>query len=117
VGEKVTESYGAIREMRVAKLPAQVLRDVAIQLQRSLLHELHDDDGRERFRDRRNSHEAFRCQSAIVSSRRIDRGSSEGGLEAHLAATQDCHGKPGEGAGRIPTAVRQIRELTAYFIF
>ena len=57
MGEQVSEGDGTIGVVRIAELPPQVVGDVAIQVERAFLHQLHDDDGGKGLGDRCHPHE------------------------------------------------------------
>lgn len=53
--EHQSECYGVIREVRIPELKAKDPADIIVQLEESLLVELHQTDRADMFADRRNS--------------------------------------------------------------
>ena len=116
VGEEVAQGDRPVGVVRIAQLPAQVLRDVAVEIERAFLDELHHDDGGQGLGDRRDPHQAVRPELAVACAGGVDPRPPERRLEARLAAAQHGDGESRQGPGRVPAAVREPGELFAHVV-
>ncbi len=117
VGEKVPQGDRPVGVVRVAQLPAQILRDVAVEVERALLDELHHDDGGQGLGDGGDPHQAVRRELAVALTGGVDPRPPERRLEARLAAAQHGDGESRQGPGGVAAAVREPGELLAHVIF